>query len=120
MLRASGKHVGEEFDLEAIVDGSIDSGVPHGYLFCEFVEAALSDDPGRLNRARGAVLGTLGPKALVDAAGAVASFNAVVKVADGSGVVVEDLKVELIRQMPERLVQKLGPPRPGIHCGVDD
>jgi len=111
LLRASGKHVGEQFDLEAIVDSSIDSGVPHGDLLCEFVEAALSDDPERLNRARGTVLGTLGRKALVDAAGAIASFNAVVKVADGSGIVVEDLKVELIRQLPERLVQKLGPPR---------
>jgi len=111
LLRASGKHVGEEFDLEAIVDDSIDSGVPHGDLLCQFVEAALNDDPDWLNRARGAVLEALGPKALVDAAGAVASFNAVVKVADGSGIVVEDLKVELIRQMPERLVQNLGPPR---------
>ena len=111
MLRASGKHAGEEFDLEAIVDGSRDSGVPHGDLLGEFVEVVLGEDAERLKRVRGAVLAALGPEALVDAAGAIASFNAVVKVADGSGVVIEDFKVELIPQMPERLAQKLGPPR---------
>ena len=75
------------------------------------MEAALGDDSERLKRSRSAVSETLGPEALVDAAGAIASFNAVVKVADGSGILVEDFKVELIRQMPERLVQKLGLPR---------
>jgi hypothetical protein len=48
----------------------------------------------------------------VDAAGAVASFNAVVKVADGSGVIVEDYKIAVIEQMPEKLGQQLlGPAR---------
>jgi hypothetical protein len=111
LLRASGKHVGEEFNLEGIVDGSIDSGVPHGALLSEFVEAALGDDAERLRRARVSVAAALGPKALVDVAGAVASFNAVVKVADASGIVVEEFKVELIQQMPEQLGRKLGPPR---------
>ena len=71
------------------------------------MEAALGDDKERLRRVRDAVGATLGPAALVDTAGAVASFNAVVKVADGSGIVVEEFKVELIRQMPDRLGQKL-------------
>jgi hypothetical protein len=111
LLRASGTHAGEEFDLDAIVDGSLDSGVAHGELLGEFVEAALGEEDERLQRARAAVLAALGPEGLVDTAGAVASFNAVVKVADGSGVVVEDFKLELIRQLPTRLTQKLGPPR---------
>jgi hypothetical protein len=111
LLRASGKHAGEEFDLEAIVDGSRDSGVPYGDLLGEFVEVVLGEDAERLKRVRRAVLAALGPEALVDTAGAIASFNAVVKVADGSGVVVEDFKFELIRQMPQRLAQKLGSPR---------
>jgi hypothetical protein len=108
LLRASGNHAGEAFDLEGIVDAAIDSGVPHGALLGEFVEAALGDDEARLGRARDAIAAKLGPAALVDVAGAVASFNAVVKVADGSGIVVEEFKVELIRQMPERLGQRLG------------
>ena len=77
-------------------------------MLCEFVEAALGDDKERLRPVRDAVGERLGPAALVDVAGAVASFNAVVKVADASGIVVEESKVELIRQMPDRLRQKLG------------
>jgi len=87
--------------------------VPQGVLLNELVEAALGGDEARLARARDAVGGALGPDALVDAAGAVASFNSVVKVADGSGVVVEDFKVDLIAQMPEQLRTALGPPRRG-------
>lgn len=71
----------------------------------------LDDDSERLRRARDAVEETLGSEALVDTAGAVASFNAVVKVADGSGIVVEDFKVPLVEQMPQKLGQQLGPPR---------
>ena len=36
----------------------------------------------------------MGPKALVDAAGVIAIFNAVVKVADGIGIPLEDFKAE--------------------------
>ena len=85
--------------------------MPQGALLIEFVEAVLGDDPARLARARETLLAELGPEALVDAAGAVASFNAVVKVADGSGVVVEEYKFAIIAQMPEQLSRKLGPPR---------
>lgn len=111
MLRASGHHAGEQFNLDAIVDNSIDSGVPEAELLGEFVEAALGDDVERLQHARERVDAALGPDALVDVAGAVASFNAVVKVADGSGIVVEDFKVEMISQMPDQLGRTLGPPR---------
>ena len=75
------------------------------------MEAALGDDEERLRRARNAVGAALGSEALVDTAGAVASFNAVVKVADGSGIIVEEFKVELIQQMPDKLGQKLGASR---------
>lgn len=86
--------------------------MPYAALFSEFVEAVLGTDPDRLVRARNAIGSTLGEEALVDTAGAVASFNAVVKVADGSGVVVEDFKIALVEQMPEKLGQHLlGPAR---------
>lgn len=86
--------------------------MPHAALLTEYVEAVLGADPERLVRARDAVGSTLGVEALVDTAGAVASFNAVVKVADGSGIVVEDFKVPLVEQMPEKLGQQLlGPAR---------
>ena len=108
LLRASGKHAGEEFDLDGVVDQAIDSGVPHAGLLSEFLEAVLGEDEQRLRRARDAVGNALGSKALVDTAAAVASFNAVVKVANGSGIVVEDFKIALVEQLPTQLREHLG------------
>ena len=77
--------------------------MPHGDLLGEFAEAVLGEDDDRLTRSRDHLLATLGPEVLVDAAGAVASFNAVVKVADGSGIVIEDHKIAAAEQMSDIL-----------------
>ena len=91
-----------------MIDAAIDSGVPHAALFSDFVEAVLSNDTERLVRARNAIGATLGPDAVVDTAGATASFNAVVKVADGSGVEVEGFKAEGVKTFPKALTDQLG------------
>ena len=67
-------------------------GVEHAPLLIEFAEAVLGDDDKRRADAQNAVVHTLGPAALADAAAIVASFNAVVKLADGSGIPLEDFK----------------------------
>ena len=102
-------HAGQEINLQSVVDGSVPSGVAHGQLLNDFTEAVLGDDDERLARVRGALAGTLGAEALVDAAGAVASFNAVVKVADGSGVVVDDFRKDLANGIRDEL---------GLHFGA--
>ena len=68
------------------------SGVPHGALLVEFAEALHVADPARQVRARKAVASGLGDAALVDAAAIVASFNAVVKIADATGIPLEAYK----------------------------
>jgi len=90
-----------------VIDAAIESGVPHAALFSDFVEAVLSNDTERLVRARTAIGDTLGPDAVVDTAGATASFNAVVKVADGTGVEVEDFKAEGVKTFPKALSEQL-------------
>lgn len=52
----------------------------------------LDDDAVAHGAARDALRRTLGEGALVDAAAVVASFNAVVKIADGTGIPIEDAK----------------------------
>jgi tRNA C32,U32 (ribose-2'-O)-methylase TrmJ len=74
-------------------DGSR-AGVPHAALLVEFGEAMLSGDEPRRGAAREAVHAALGAAALVDAAAVVASFNAVVKLADACGIPLEDFKAE--------------------------
>ena len=92
-----------------MIDSTADSGVPYGRTLIEFVEAVLGSDEARLERARAAVLAAVGPAGLVDAAGAVASFNAVVKVADGSGLQVDDSRQETAAKIRAELRLGFGP-----------
>ena len=75
------------------MDGTgIESGVLHGALLTAFVDAVLGGDAVALQVARRAVREALGDAAFVDACATVASFNAVVKIADGTGIPLEDAK----------------------------
>jgi hypothetical protein len=78
-------------------------GVAHSALLVEFGEAMLGDDALRQDRIRRALHHQLGPEALVDAAAIVASFNAVVILADGSGIPLETQKSQLTSDLREQL-----------------
>jgi hypothetical protein len=69
-----------------------DAGVPHGRLLVEFAEAVLGDEALALTRARDALAAALGPAGLADAAGVVGLFNAIDRVADATGIPLEDEK----------------------------
>ena len=79
------------------------SGVPHAALLVEFAEAALGGDTGRFQAAQNQLYATLGPEALCDAGAIVASFNAVVKIADASGIPLEEAKAEATAELREAL-----------------
>ena len=95
--------------METVIDSAAESGVPQGKLLVEFVEAVIGEDDARLARARQAIYETLGPPALVDTAGSVASFNAVVKVADGAAIQVDDSRQETAAKMRKELKLDFGP-----------
>lgn len=78
-------------------------GVPHGAVLIEYGEAVLRGDEQRRALAREALYRDLGAAALVDAAAIVASFNAVVKLADGSGIPLEDYKAKATAGLREEL-----------------
>lgn len=73
--------------------------MPHGGLLTDFVEAVLGNDAGVLAAARNGVRDALGDAAFVDTCAVVASFNAVVKIADGTGIPLEDWKAERTRDI---------------------
>lgn len=81
------------------MDATTDARVPHAAELVEFAEAVLRGDPQRQSRARSAIRELLGPAALVDAAALVASFSAVVKIADATGIPLEDYKEEATRDL---------------------
>ena len=68
--------------------------MPAGVELTALVDAALGPDAAELARARRAAWAAVGGAGLVDAAAAIASFNAVVKIADGTGIPLEAWKEE--------------------------
>ena len=81
-----------------------DSGVPSGDRLIAFADAVVIAGNGDLAKAREALCAELGPDGLVDAAAVVASFNAVVRIADASGIPIEEFK----REAAAGIVAELG------------
>ena len=104
VLRASGQKDGEDFDLNDVIgSGDGESGVVHGKLLLAFSDAVFGDDDAALDRARAALVEMLGEEAFVDAAGTAASFNAVVRVADATGIPLDEFKEDPAREILDEL-----------------
>ena len=93
MLRESGNHSGDLYDLQA-VNGEVhgDGGVPHGRLLIRFAEAVVQGEDTELDAARRGLIAALGSAGLVDAAAVAALFNAIDRVADATGIPLEPEK----------------------------
>jgi hypothetical protein len=94
LLRASGNHAGTDYDLSAI-HGEGDGGILHGALLTEFAEAVLGTDDTALNNIRSRLVDAIGKDGLVDTAGICASFNAIDRIADATGIPLEDEKAAM-------------------------
>ena len=104
LLRGSGEHDGVEHDYTAVNGQHLDqSTVADADVLVSFAEACVGTDRFALSQARAAVAKRLGHEALVDAAAIVAIFCAVVRVADATGIPIEDYKVEGARALREEL-----------------
>ena len=71
--------------------------MPQGDLLEAFAEATLGADDDALASARETLLQALGPEALVDAAGVVANFSMMTRVADATGIPLDGV-IELATQ----------------------
>lgn len=92
MLRESSKAKGENYDLTLLTGTAGDGNIPHGALLVSFAEAVLGSDEARLAAVRSEIRARLGDAALTDAAAIVATFNAIDRVADSTGIPIEDGK----------------------------
>jgi hypothetical protein len=88
LLRASSEAIGAEAKLGATV-GRGDSGVPAGDLLVAFAEAATRGSDS-LPAVRAEQREVIGPEAFVLAAATVAIFNGLVRVADSTGIPLDD------------------------------
>ena len=91
MLRESSKRSGslDSLNLQGTVNPDTDSGVPHGSLLTDFAEAAVRQTDA-LPGLRRQIVSELGLQQLVDAAGVVANFQRMVRIADGCGIPLDE------------------------------
>ncbi len=68
--------------------------MPHAQLLIDFAEAVAGGDDGDAAPLGAEIERTLGAEALVDTAGVIATFNAIVRIADATGIPIEDAKAE--------------------------
>jgi hypothetical protein len=95
LLRESSKTKGENYDLTLLTGTGGDGSIPHGALLVQFAEAVLGRDDERLAAIQSEIRAALGDAALVDAAAIAATFNAIDRVADATGIPIEDNKAEV-------------------------
>jgi len=104
LLRASGEHAGENYDLSAVLgDSGRDTGIPDADVLIRLAEAVVGYDTDEIAAARQAVLDRMGAAALVDAAAVAANFNAIDRVADSIGIPLEEEKALHSEEFREEL-----------------
>ena len=115
MLRASSKMAGSDVDLRAVMGSDpSNSGVPHGDLLVSFAEAAFAaggeeEQDSELAAARDKLREAAGPDALVDAAAVVGNFQRMVRIADGTGIPIDQRMNALTAGMRDDLgIDKFG------------
>ena len=103
MLRESSIAFGYELDIRAIADDTFDSGVPGGEVILPFVDAVMTGAEADRQSARDSIVESLGAESLVDAAGVLANFQMMNRVAEGTGIPVPGAAIEREAAMVEAL-----------------
>jgi len=92
-------------NLSALTDheAATSSGVEHGYLLLAFAEAMVRDDETALTYARHAVIEGISPEAMVDAAGVASNFERMVRIADATGIQLDERMAALSQEVRDTL-----------------
>jgi len=106
MLRASIQYSGSDADVSGIAEGAKagDAGIEHGERLTAFADAAVTGDDAELATARDALRVVAGSEILVDAAAVVGNFERMVRIADGTGIPLDNV----VSAMTSDLVEELG------------
>jgi hypothetical protein len=90
LLRASGEQDGAEYDLNAITSPTGDAGVDHAPLLRELTEAAIENRWDDLEAVRTRAAQAMGEQETVDALTVAAAFNGITRVADATGIPLDE------------------------------
>lgn len=114
----SGQNQGTDVDVSG-VNGSFqdgDGGIDHGAQLVAFTDAAMADDPAALRRERKALRELLSDAAFVDTCATIGAFNVVDRIADATGIPLDDM----IRSMSEEVRDELDLARFGSSANTFD
>ena len=82
---------GDDIDLAGIVGGeTVATGIPGGRALLAFADTGLGDDAEAIADARQRVREELGERSMVDAAGVIANFQRMVRIAEGTGIPLDE------------------------------
>ena len=90
-----------------------DGGIPNGALLARFAEAAIGEDDQDLAAIRLELIDTLGEAELVDASAIVATFNAIDRVADSTGIPIDEARLAPTADLRQQLGIDAFPSRDG-------
>ncbi len=83
-------------DVTAVSRGNeVGSGVAHGEALIELAEAVVGAERCRIEKARQRVVEDLGVEAMVDAVCVVGNFQRMVRIADATGIPLDDVVLQL-------------------------
>ena len=103
-LRVIGQQTGHRYQLDTIMDGNYKrSGLPNGNILNTFVGSIIDSNEAGISVARSTITNELGERALVDVAATIAAFNAYPRMADSTGIPLEDAKKEITLEMRREL-----------------
>ena len=94
-LRVSGEQTGVTYALGAVVGEAGDVGIGHDALLSRFAEALVELDAQAIESTRAELIAAMGEAAAADAAAVIAAFNAYPRMADATGIPLEDLKADV-------------------------
>jgi hypothetical protein len=83
--------------------GSGDGGVAHAARLLAFTDAAMGDDEGALRRARKELRAVLSDAAFVDTCATIGAFNVVDRIADATGIPLDDAMLAMSAPVREAL-----------------
>ena len=94
MLSWSSTETGQQVDLAAVAAGAGDVGLPHGGALLRFASACGGTDDAELAVAAAALVAEADEAFMVDAAAVAANFEMMTRLADGTGAVLTDERLE--------------------------
>ena len=103
LLRASGERDGQPYDLAAVNDSDLDSGVQHGQGLLRLTELAITGNWDELEPALAEAGHAIGRQQSADALVVASAFNGITRVADCTGIPLDENTAVTTSEMRARV-----------------